>query len=155
METHFTWKRKLFSNIYEIFEYENLAGQLKSTGWKRMTLGDLKGEKLKFEIKGLFDKEFLIKHPDDDSVIGQIVFNMWRTKATISLRDKEYQWGFDNLFHTKWSISNENGPLVKYDGHFKSGEIISYIMDNSLILTGVYIKDYLNQRAAASASAAT
>lgn len=120
-----------------------------------MTLGDLKGEKLKFEIKGLFDKEFLIKHPDDDSVIGQIVFNMWRTKATISLRDKEYQWGFDNLFHTKWSISNENGPLVKYDGHFKSGEIISYIMDNSLILTGVYIKDYLNQRAAASASAAT
>jgi hypothetical protein len=153
METHLTWKRKFFSNIYEIFDQEIRAGELKSSGWRRIYNGDIKGEKVLFEIKGFFDKEFIIRNPEDNSQIGQIVFNMWRTKATINIRGKEYQFQFDNFFHTKWSISNENGPVIKFESKFKSGNITSYASEGSLILTGVFIREYISQRAAASASA--
>jgi hypothetical protein len=153
METHLVWKTKLFRNLYEIFENEQPAGELKSPGWKRNATGELKGKKLHFEIKGVFKKEFLILDPADNSTIGQIVFNTWKTKATITCRNQEYKWQFDNFFHTKWSISYEQGNLVKYESHFKKGEITSYTNDELLILTGLFIKDYLKQRAAAAAAA--
>jgi hypothetical protein len=153
METHLTWKTKLFRSLYEIYENEQPAGELKSSGWKRNAAGELKGKKLHFEIKGVFNKEFLISDPADNSTIGQIVFNTWRTKATINCHNQEYKWQFDNFLRTKWSISNENGNLVKYQSHFKNGEITSYTNDELLILTGLFIKDYLKQRAAAAAAA--
>ena len=155
METQFTWKNKFFSNIYDISRYENVAGELKSIGWKRKSIGELNGKKVLFEIKGFFDKNFLIFNPDDNSLIGKIVFNTWRTKATITILEKAYTWQYDNLFHSKWSISNENCNLVKYESHFKNGDINSYTNDEILILSGLYIREYLQQRAAASASAVT
>jgi hypothetical protein len=155
METQFTWKTKFFSNEYQISRYESIAGNLKNLGWKRKSAGELNGKKVFFEIKGFFDKEFLISNPDDNSQIGNIVFNMWKTKATITILDKTYSWQYDNFFNTKWSITNENGNLIKYESHFKSGDINSYTNDEILILTGLYIRNYLQQRAAASASAAT
>jgi hypothetical protein len=155
METQFTWKKKFFSNIYDISQYENVAGELRSIGWKRKSIGELNGKKILFKIKGFFDKDFLISNPDDNSLIGKIVFNTWKTKATIIILDKVYNWQYDNFFHTIWSISNENGNLVKYESHFKSGDINSYTNDEILILTGLYIREYLQQRAAASATAST
>jgi hypothetical protein len=155
METHLTWKKKFFSSIYEISQYENAAGELKSIGWKRKSIGELNGKKVLFEIKGFFDKDFLISNPDDSSLIGKIVFNTWRTKATITILEKAYSWQFDSFFHSNWSISNENGYLVKYESHFKNGDINSYTNDEILILTGLYIREYLQQRAAASAASAS
>jgi hypothetical protein len=155
METQFKWKTKLFRTNYEISRYEEIAGELKNIGWKRKSAGELNGKKVLFEIKGFFDKDFLISNPDDNSLIGKIVFNTWRTKATITIHEKDYFWHYDNFFHSKWSISNENGNLVKYESHFKNGDINSYTDDSLLILTGLYIRDYLQQRAAASAAAAT
>jgi hypothetical protein len=155
METQFTWKTKLFRNLYQIYEYENPAGELKSAGWKRFATGELKGKKLLFEIKGFFEKEFLIKNPEDNSVAGHIVFNTWKTKATITCQNKEYKFQYDNFFRSKWSISNETGFLVRYESHFKSGEITSYVKDELVILTGLFIRDYLKQRAAVIAAAAT
>jgi hypothetical protein len=155
METHLTWKKKFFSNIYEISQNEYTAGDLRSIGWKRKSIGELNGKKALFEIKGLFDKDFLISNPDDNSLIGKIVFNTWRTKATITILEKAYSWQYDNFFHSNWSISNENGNLVKYESHFKNGDINSYNNDEILILTGLYLREYLQQRAAASATAAS
>jgi hypothetical protein len=155
MEMQLTWKTKFFSNEYEISQYQSIAGNLRNVGWKRKSAGELNGKKVLFEIKGFFDKEFLVFNPDDNSQIGNIVFNTWRTKATITILDKAYSWQYDNFFHSKWSITNENGNLIKYESHFKSGDINSYTNDEILILTGLYIRNYLQQRAAASAAAAT
>jgi hypothetical protein len=155
METQFTWKNKFFSNIYQISRYEENAGELKNIGWKRKTAGELNGRKVLFEIKGFFDKDFLITNPDDGSLIGKIVFNTWRTKATITILEKTYSWKYDNFFHSKWSIGDANGNIVTYESHFKSGDINSYTGDEILILTGLYIRHYLQQRAASTAAAAS
>jgi len=153
MEAYFTWKTKLFRNLYEIFENEQKIGELKSSGWKRRASGEFKGKKLEFEIKGFFKPEFRIVNPEDNSLAGTFSFSTWRTKATIVSDNRTYQWQNDNFFHTKWSISSENGNLIKYHSHFKYGEITSYTTDELLILTGLYIRDYLQQRAAAAAAA--
>jgi hypothetical protein len=155
METQYKWKTKLFRNNFEIFKYDEIAGELKRGGWKRKWTGELNGKKVLFEIKGFFDKDFLISNLDDESLIGKIIFNTWRTKATITIHEKDYFWQYDNFFHSKWSISNDNGNLIKYESHFKNGDINSYTDDSLLILTGLFIRDYLQQRAAASAAAAT
>jgi hypothetical protein len=155
METQYTWKAKLFSNKYEIFQNESLSGELSGSGWKRRSSGELKCKKIQFEVKGFFRHKYLIINPDDDTISGEVVFNTWRTKATITLHEKVYNFQFENFFHTKWSISNENGNLIKYESGFKNGAITSYTGDEILILTGLYIRDFLRQRAASTAAAAS
>jgi hypothetical protein len=152
METYFKWKTRLFRGLYEIYENENLAGELKSAAWRQLSSGKMKGEKYLYEPKGFWKKEILIRNPDDSTLAGQIVFNRWRRKAVISCRNQKFIWKYDNFFHTKWSISTEKGPLVKYQRYFKSGEISSYVKDELLVLTGLFIRDYLRQRAAVAAA---
>jgi hypothetical protein len=155
METQYTWKNKFFSYTCEIFRYEEKVGELRNISWKRKTSGELNGKKVLFEIKGFFDRDFLISNPSDGSLIGKIIFNVWKTKATITILEKEYSWQYDNFFHSKWSISNANESLVKYEAPFRTGDINSYSGDEVLILTGLYIRRYLQERAAASAAAST
>jgi hypothetical protein len=154
METRYTWKSKFFRSQIEIFKYDEPAGELTTNGWRRTSNGTLNGKKTGFDIRGLFGKEFIILNPDDKSEIGQIVFNTWRTKATININGRSYNWQYDNFWNTNWSITNEKGNLVQYSSSFRRGEILTYIDDEVLILTGLYIRDYLQKRAAA-ASAAT
>lgn len=153
METQFKWKAKFFSNKYEIIQYDNVVGSLSGSGWKRISIGELRGKSAKFEIKGFFKQEFLISDPINNFTLGKIVFNTWRSKAAITLQDKVYNFQFENFFHSKWSITNENGNLIKYDAQMKQGVILSYTDNELLILTGLYIRDYLKQSAASAAAA--
>jgi hypothetical protein len=153
METYYTWKTKFFKNKYEIYQYENLVGEIKNKNWERKILGELNGRKLIFETKGLFKQEHRIIDQKDESILAEIIFNIWRTKTTIKYLNKDYNWQHDNFWNTKWSISNENGALIKYHSRTSGGEITSYTGDEVLILTGLFIKNYLRQRAAAAAAA--
>ncbi len=155
METQYTWKTKWFSNKYEIFRYESIVGELQGSGWKRTSYGELNGKKVLFEVKGFFRQQNLIKNSEDDSVLGEISFNTWRTRAEISLQGKTYSFQFDNFFHSKWSISNENGSLIKYDSRLRYRLITSYTGDEILVLTGLYIREFLRQRAASAAAASS
>jgi hypothetical protein len=153
METHYTWKSRFFRSRFEIYQYENLVGELKNKSFERRASGELNGRKLMFETKGFFNQEHRIIDQKDDSVVVQIIFNTWKTKTTIRYDNKDYQWHYDNFWNTKWSISNENGALIRYKSSFSSGEITSYTGDEVLILTGLFIKNYFKQRAAAAAAA--
>jgi len=155
METNYTWKTKFFRNKYVIFQNEMPAGELKGSGLKRIATGELKGNKVQFEARGLFGHKFQIIDPGDNTVIGEITLKTWRRKASITLLNKSYNFQFDSFFHRKWSIGNENGYLIKYESGFKKGIIVSYTGDEVLILTGLYIRDFIRQRSAAIAAAAS
>lgn len=155
METYLKWKTKFFTNKYEIFQYDNIIGSLKGSNWKRISYGELNDKKVQFQKKGFFSQEFYITDPLNNSFLGNIVFNTWKTKATITLQEKVYSFQFENFFHSKWSITNENGNLIKYDAHIKNGNITIYTENEILILTGLYIRDYLRQRSATAAAAAS
>jgi hypothetical protein len=153
MEYHYTWKTKLFSRNFDIYTYETLTGTLKKEGWSRKTLGEMKGRKILFETKGFIKHETIIVNQTENTQIGSIRFNFWRSRSQINYNNREYSWQFDNFWRTRWSLSNENGYLVRYHSRGFKGTIDAYTEDVILILTGFFIRNYYKQRSSEAAAA--
>jgi hypothetical protein len=153
MESNYTWKTKFFSRKYEIYQNENLVGEIMNKAFSRSASGEINSRKLLFEIKGFFRQVIRIIDLSNESVVADVTISQWKSKSTIQYNNKEYNWQHDNFWNTKWSISNENGDLVKYQSSSFGGEILSYTGDEVLILAGLFVKNYFRQRAAAAAAA--
>jgi len=154
MEIQYFWKTRFFSSRYEIYRFETPDGELQRAGWRKKT-GELGGKKVLFEVKGFFGRDLMINDPDSGTRIGNILFNTWKTSATITLSGRQYYWERKGFFRKEFTISDENNVLITYTTHFKSGEIVSNADNEILVLTGLYIREYLRQAEAAAAAAAT
>ena len=152
MEIHLTWKTKLFTRKFEIYNYHTLAGEVANKNWSRKSVCKLNGKEFLLETKGLFNPETLITDLSDNKVIGNVIYTKWKRKPLINLHNNEYQWQFDNFFNTRWSVSNRNGFLIKYHSAGFKGTIVSYTDDEALILTGFYIRNYYKQKSEAAAA---
>jgi len=153
METNYTWKTKFFSNKIEIFQYENPVGELNNKAFTRSAAGTLNDKELLFDIRGFFRQETRILDARDESVIAEVIISTWKSKAAIKYNNKEYTWQHENFWNTKWTISNENGAVVKYHSFASGGEMTAFTTDEVLILAGLFIKNYFRQRAATVAAA--
>lgn len=153
MEIQYNWKTKMFSNRFEIYQNDILKGELYKGGWSRKVIGELNARRIIFETRGLFKYDTQIIDAQGEMTIGQIKYTSWKAKSTILYQNKEYKWQFDNFLRSRWSISNENGPVIKYHSNAFSGIITSYIRDEILILTGFYIRNFLKQRSSEIAAA--
>jgi len=152
MVTQFTWETRLFSRKFEIFKYDTPSGEVTNKNWSKKSVCELNRKKFMFETKGFFKAETRIFDLSDNMEIGNIIYTKWKRKPVINLRDREYRWQFDNFFNTKWSVSNENGFLVKYHSSGFKGTIVSYTDDEALILAGFYIRNYYKQKSEAAAA---
>lgn len=150
MELHLTWKTRLFSRKFEIYDSDRLAGNLEKERWSRKVYSELNGFRILFVTKGFFRQTTSIIHSQDDTEAGSITFNYWKHRAEIQLNYKEYNFRFDNFFMTRWNISNENGVLVKYHSGIMKGTIDSWSDNSVLILAGFFIRNYFKQRQAAT-----
>jgi len=153
MEIQFNWKTKMFSNRFEIYQNDILKGELYKGGWSRKVVGELNTRRIIFETRGVFKYDTQIIDTQGEMTIGQIKYTSWKAKSTILYQNKEYRWQFDNFLRSRWSISNENGPVIKYHSNAFNGIITSYIRDEILILTGFYIRNFLKQRSSDIAAA--
>jgi hypothetical protein len=153
MEIQYNWKTKMFSNRFEIYQNDILKGELYKGGWSRKVIGELNARRIIFETRGLFKYDTQIIDAQGEMTIGQIKYTSWKAKSTILYQNKEYKWQFDNFLRSRWSISNENGPVIKYHSNAFSGIITSYKRDEILILTGFYIRNFLKQRSSEIAAA--
>jgi hypothetical protein len=88
----------------------------------------------------------------ENSIIGSITYNFWKSKSVINYQDKEYNWQFDNFWRTKWSIQNRNGVLIRYKSNCLKGTINSYTNETVLILAGFFIRNLINERASHAAA---
>jgi len=154
METHYTWKTRFFRNTYEIYQYDNLVGEIHNKTFSRTSTGELNGKKYIFDIKGFFHQETRILNENDGSVIAEVEISAWKSKSSFRYNNRQYSWQHDNFWNTKWSIRNETGDVVKYHSSASGGEITAYTSDELIIIAGLFIKNYFRQRAAA-ASAST
>jgi hypothetical protein len=148
MEIQYNWKTKLFSKKFDIYQHEILKGELCKENWSRKVNGELDIRRVMFETKGLFKQETTIIDLQGEMTIGNIKFTNWKAKSTISYQNKEYKWQFDNFLRSKWSVSDENGVIIRYHSHAFTGIIVSYTRDEILILTGFFIRNFLKQRSA-------
>jgi hypothetical protein len=146
METLLTWKTKLFSTKYELYRQTTLEGVLNKMNWSKKVTGEINGREILFETKGFFKQETHITDLRDNSSLGSITHNSWKSKALIRYQDKVYNWQFDNFWRSKWSIRNRNGTLIRYQSHAFTGTITSYTDDEILIITGFFIRNLAKKR---------
>lgn len=142
MTTKLSWEKEFFKNTYHIFSQSSEIGELENLSWSAKR-GKINGQEYLFETKGFFSQTTKITDVSKNTVIGQINYNSWKTKASIQLYNESYTWKYNNLWNTKWDITSKNDD-TKIDFHWSSskGEIKSNVQIGPLILIGLFITNY-------------
>jgi hypothetical protein len=98
--------------------------------------------KYAFKTKGIFKQHTQILDNQSNNMIGEIAYNNWMTKATLSIQNKKTYWKYENIWNTKWSIFNSEGIQINYSGSSGSGKIESNTKDDLLLLSGLFVINY-------------
>lgn len=142
MQANLRWKKNLFSNSYIIYSNDEQIGKLKDKTFSQTANGELENKEFIFKTKGFLKQQTEIIDSIENRVIGEITYNNWMTKATITIDNKTINWKYDNLWNTKWSLFNSEGISIKYSGSSSSGQIDSNIDDPLLLLSGLFVTNY-------------
>jgi hypothetical protein len=142
MKTNLRWEQEIFSSTYSIYSNNQLIGKLKDRTFSQSADGELNGKAYIFRTKGLFKQHTEILDKSEDKVIGEITFNTWMTKASLSFNEKRANWKYDNPWSTKWRIFDSEGIEIKYSGRSGKGQIESNSDDPLLLLSGLFVTNY-------------
>ena len=139
------WHKGFFTDSYTLKIGGETVGQIKEGFWCRKSKGIFQNTTIEFQRKGFFTSTTDLIDKRQQSVIGQIRFNTWRNKATIDINDRTFQWSFDNFWGTRWSIIKNGVSILKYKSKFNKGEIEASVINEELILSGLFIHNYFIQ----------
>ena len=145
MKNYFTWKKKFFSETYRIFEKEAQIGIFKNRPFSSTSEAEINGKKYSFKTKGFFQQHTEIMDGMDGSLIGEIRYGSWKTRATITLNNKTYSWKYDNIWSTRWSLTDGSTVHLNFAGSSTSGKVESNTDDYLLLLLGLYVMNYFWQ----------
>lgn len=153
MEKLIKWKKGFFSSTYHLFSNGIEVGTLKISVWSRRSKGILDGKEFDLVTYGFFKQETTIIDSKTGQEIARIVYNNWRSRALIKLSDGlECQWEYANFWHTKWILKKSLYSINYHGGMGTTGEITSFIPDESLILAGLFIANYFQRKRSAAAA---
>lgn len=141
MQLKLRWKKKFFSNVYRIYNETQQIGELRKRSFSRTSTAALNNEKYSFRTSGFFEQCTEILDGSENR-IGEIRYGSWMTKATVRLGEETYQWKYCNTWNSKWSLHDEDGLRITYNGSSNSGYINSTTDHPLLLLIGLYISDY-------------
>jgi hypothetical protein len=153
METQYTWETGLFRNRFEIFKQDFLVGELQKESIFGKVKGNMFGHSIMFRTRGIFSFNTSIIDLHNEQELGSIQFKSLKIRSMVLYRNREYHCRFENILRTKWTLSDENGPVVRYYSQSFNGIITSVTSDEVLILAGFFIRNFLKQRSASIASA--
>ena len=136
------WKKGLLSGNYSIYEGNRQIGELKDNVFSKKANGQINGKSFTFRTSGFFQQRTRIYDDSNNQMLGEISYNNWMTKATLSTYDKVTNWKYNNVWNTKWSLSGQDGTQVHYAGSSNKGRIESNTDDDLLLLSGLYVTNY-------------
>jgi len=142
MKTILNWKKGIFADTYNIYSQGKLIGKMKNNCFSQSANGELNRMKYTFKTKGLFKHHTQIQDNQTNNIIGEIIYNNWMTKATLSIQNKKAYWKYENIWSTRWSIFNSEGIQINYSGCSTSGKIESNAEDDLLLLSGLFVINY-------------
>ena len=153
MEKLIKWDKGFFDNTIRLYSNGVSVGYLKVGVWSRTSNGELDGKAVDLITKGFLQKETILIDSKTSQKIAMIFYNNWKSKATIKFVDRsEAQWEYTNFWHTKW-ILKKDLYSISYHRVGMKGEIVSYLPDEALIITGLFISKYFQRRRSVAASA--
>jgi hypothetical protein len=150
MKTTLTWKKGFLKKTYEIYSDNYLVGKLVENTWGNLAEGEINNKKYQFKNHGLFKQKTQIIDTESNSVIGNIVYNAFMTKATIEYLGQIAYWKYNNIWNTKFSIKDNVGNQISYHGSCSNGELEYDKPNDLLVLTGLYVTNYYWQMSVAT-----
>jgi hypothetical protein len=135
------WKKGFFSSTYNILSNDQLIGTLDDSTFSSKASGGLNGLNYTFKTTGVLKQKTQIFNAEG-SLIGEIAYNSWMTKATISISNNSFFWKYNNIWNTSWSIFNSDGLEIKYCGSSTRGKIESTTDDGLILLSGLFVTNY-------------
>ncbi|MCU4177763.1 hypothetical protein [Carboxylicivirga sp. N1Y90] len=145
MKQTLTWKKKTFSEDYQIYDGVKQIGYLKSSSFSQMSRGTINGKQFQFRTKGFFNQETTIVDGSTMQPIGQIRYNSWMSKAQITYGDKSISWQYTNAWNTKWTLSDEKGLRYFCQKKACGGSIGVNEEEDLLTLTSLFVTNYYQQ----------
>lgn len=141
------WKKEFFSTRYDLFANIQQVGELEEGVLSLSSSGKLNDCKLRFQKKRFLGTDAYIVDAISDKRIGEIKFNFLGHKAEVKIKDKTYDWKFDNFWGTKWSISENYNCLISYNSSAFSfsGDVKSTEENDMLLLTGLFAYNHFSQ----------
>jgi hypothetical protein len=136
------WKKGVFSGKYSIYGNSSQIGELKDNMFSKKARGQLNSKSFTFRTTGFFQQRTQIYDDSNNEMVGEISYNNWMTKATLTTYDKVTNWKYNNAWNTKWSLSGQDGTKVRYAGASNKGTIESNTDDELLLLSGLYVTNY-------------
>ncbi|WP_293888935.1 MULTISPECIES: hypothetical protein [unclassified Sphingobacterium] len=139
----YNWKNNLFGTKSTLYCNDAVIGSLESIDWNLDAHVSIHKDKYRFINKGLFNPYTEIRNQNNE-LIGDIEYNSWKSKATISLINKKYTWSPKNRWMTAWQIEDELGKVVEIKpSSLCNGGKIESCENSELILS---ISLYLQKR---------
>lgn len=153
MNIFLSWKKKFFSNTYQLYNNGIQSGFLKSSAWKQNSKGVLNDKEYDFITKGFFKAETTIFDSKTSEKVGLITYGNWKSKAILKKTSgEEYQFKYNNFWQTKWSLSNSY-IFINYQGSTSKGELSATTDEELLLITGLFISNYYSQKRAGAVAA--
>lgn len=145
MKTILHWKKAPFNSTSRIYSAEGEIGQLRENPWKQMAEGELNSRKYQFRTRGFFNQHTEIVDPGTNYIVGKIEYNSLRSSADISYLGQRFRWKYDNVWQTRWSITDERNHRIDFHGRMVNGTIEGVDITEFLVLSGLFVTNYFIQ----------
>lgn len=159
MRNTFNYLKKALTNKIDILERESEVGYVQFDTFKTDVAGVFKQKKYLFKKKSFWSANYDIYREDNQQLIGEVIFSVWKGKANISLINGEkFVMKAKNFWSTQWSLDDTNREVVDFEQtrYFWSdeGTITANVNDNEkmglLVLLSVFVNFVYRRRAAAA-----
>ena len=152
---YYNWSKGNFSKTFDIISNNKHLGRLVGNSFSNSAELMIDGKKYLYRTNGFSRQKTSILNLSDSKLAGEVLFNVWMTKAEIRLNNERYFLKFDNLMNTRWTISNSEGSIINYQGNSSGkGSIVSNADDNLLVATGLFVANHYWQAIVAVSIAA-
>ncbi|OJV18659.1 MAG: hypothetical protein BGO21_24355 [Dyadobacter sp. 50-39] len=147
-----SWKSNFTETECRIFRGKVIAGILKTTIFKYDGRGELDGYMLTFKSKGFFQSRTEIRDIEGRSVLGDIEYNLFRSKAWITYEGKRYEWRLESWLRSKWVVANgESEARFESAGFWKrEGNVINEDIPPPVILASFFVQSFFHKISSAS-----
>ena len=145
MTSTYIWRKPFLNFTYRFYSRGKLIGKMIENHWKRSAVTEWNEARYKFQTVGVFNQETRVTDTETGEELAHITYNTFSSKATISLKQEDYQWKNLNWNHSKWQLSGNKGARIIYHGSSFQGDIESQTENPLLILAGFFVASYFWQ----------
>lgn len=160
MKNTFNYLKKALNNKIDILERDSEVGYLQFDTFKTGVAGEFKHKKYAFKKKNFWSSNYDIYREDNQQLIGEVIFSVWKMKADVSLINGEkFVIKSKNFWNTQWTVEDSDREVADFEQtkYFwkNEGTITANVNDNEkmglLVLLGIFV-NFIYQRRAGEAA---